>query len=512
MASEDKIITQKHSRLWLQDGSARPGNPARLAGVNGDFVALDSLSTPVSGGITRIRVHDPRIPGRYITVGTTIDPADFPSGSLMIRQKHGGLSRLLGDDPCDFDLYVLTGKCRDLSDFQAGWSDKVTIIAGCEKTNADRGSLVSFETDDVVEPTVDFTATGGVYDAGSLSFGEGGSTIVTQEMIDVCYGDTFTCGDCGPANNGAQWIYALSTTGVAAAGVVYSTDAGRTWTALAITGMGAAEVPTAIRKIGQNLVVFSKLGGGATLSSHYISPINPKTGVPSSTWTEVSTGYVATFTLNDVLVIGTTVYIAASGGYIYTSTDIAAGVTVLSAANATTVNLTRIHGTYDGTIVAVGASGTVLKSTNAGVTFAVTTTLPVVATLSAVHVLDQDRYWVGAVTDVYATLNGGETWALRSFPGSGAGQVTDIRFATNNVGYITHTTAAPVGRVIATLDGGDTWNATVSRIVNMPTNLRLNRLAIPDASLLMTRANNVAVAGLSAGTDGLILLAATNMN
>lgn len=511
MATEDRIITQKHSRLWLQYGAARPTNAAALSGVNGNFLALDDIAAPVSGGITRIQGHDPRFVGRYITQGTTIDPPGFDTTSLMVREKHGGLARLLMREPCDFNLYVLTGKCRDLSDFAAGWTDKVTILSGCEKTNIGRGSPVSFDEDNPVEDTIDVTITGGAYDVGALSFGEGGSVTVTQEMLDITYGNSFTCGDCGPANDGAQWIYGLSTTGVAAAGVVYSTDGGRTWTALAISGMGAAEVPTAIRAIGQNLVVFSKLGGGATLSSHFISPINPKTGVPSSTWTEVTTGYVATFTLNDVFVVGTTVYIAASGGYIYTSDDIASGVTVLSAANATTVNLTRIHGTMSGTLVLVGASGTVLKSLNRGVTFAVTTTLPVVATLSAIHVFDEDRYWVGAVTDVYYTLNGGETWTLKAFPGSGAGQVTDIRFATDEVGYISHTTAAPIGRVIATIDGGNTWNTTVSRILNMPTNLRLNRMAIPEAALLTTRANSLATAGLLTGTDGVILLAATNI-
>ena len=512
MASKDQIRTQGHNRLWLQVGEASPVNPTVLSSVGTQHLGLSGLSNPLRGSIDRIRILDPRNAKQYKTVGTSEGPAAFATATLLIREVHAAVVKLLSEQ-CAFNLYIASGKCTNLSNWSSGWSDYVRILSGCETMNVNNGDQVPFDSDDVIEDSLELTITGGVYDVGGLVFGEQAATTVSVEMLDITYGDSAQCGDCGPANDGTKFIYGLSTTGVSPAGVVYSVDGGATWTALAITGIGAAEVPTAIRVVGQYLVVFSKLGGGATLSSHYITPLNPKTGVPSSTWTEVTTGYVATFTANDVVVVSPSeIYIAASGGYVYGSSDIASGVTVLTAGDATVEDLKRIHGTDDGVIVAAGNNGVVLKSLTRGATWATTVTFPVVATLTGVNVLSADRYWAtSSAGNAYYTLDGGETWALKAFAGSGAGSIADIRFATNEVGYIAHTTAAPIGRVLATIDGGNTWNNTASRIVNMPTNLRINRLAVPLAANLTVLANNVAGAGLDAGTDGLILLGKANM-
>ena len=67
-------------------------------------------------------------------------------------------------------------------------------------------------------------------------------------------------------------------------------------------------------------------------------------------------------------------------------TDITSGVSVLNAGGATAQNLARIAGVSDA-IVAVGAAGTVIRSTNRGATFAVTTTAPTTSGLQALGTL-----------------------------------------------------------------------------------------------------------------------------
>jgi len=107
---------------------------------------------------------------------------------------------------------------------------------------------------------------------------------------------------------------------------------------------------------------------------------------------------------------------------------------------------------------------------------------------------------------VYYTLNGGESWTSQAFSGSGAGQVNDIVFATNEVGYISHSTAVPAARIFSTWDGGSDWTNAKPRILNLPTFDHAYRLAVPkwDAGIA---ANNIAVAGLAGnGTYGILLL------
>ena len=512
MTIADQIIKHSHSRVFTQDGGARPNIPARLSGVDNQYLVIGGLTMPVRGSVDRIRVHDPLGTG-YKTVGASESAADFPTFSMMVREKHGSLPKILTGQDCPFNVYINTGKCTNLSDFAGGWSDYVMVLSQCVISNVDGGDRQSWDADDPVEDSADCTAEGGIYLVGALSFADSGGALTDVEILDVTYADKQTCGNCGPANDGTEWRYALGATGTNPAGVFYSTDGGNTWVALPITGIGASEQPTAIRVINGYLVVFSKIGGGATLSSYYISAINQKTGVPSSTWSEITTGFVATKTINDVYVANSReVYMVADGGYVYTTDNIASGVTVLNAGSATIQNLARVRGDMDGNIVAVGASGTVIKSVNRGSTWAVTAAAPVVASLTAVAVLDADRYWAGsAAGNVYYTLDGGASWTAKGFPNSGAGAVGDLVFATDEVGYILHTVGG-VGYVVSTWDGGGNWTASANRILNTVAAVaRVNRLAYPRVSNLTTRANNIMVGALMATPDGAVLVGAPNI-
>lgn len=494
----DEIITQKHKRLFVQWGGAEPDNPTAYYGQDAQYMSVEGVTVPESGGIDPIWVHDPTRIGKYRLIGRTISAPDLANATLLIREKHGSLPRQLLTESCPFNVYEPTGKCKDLSDFLRGWSDYVLIYSSALVTDKDLGARTSWDADDAIEDSLGITLAE-VYPVGQLGFGEEAATTVFRAVVDIVYGRANSCYCDDPS----QFVYAITGSSSGSPGlpseVVYTVDGGGSWATAPIAGIGAAEDAIAIDVVGNYLVVIG-------LDAIYYAEINIDTGVPG-VFTKVSTGFVAAGSPTDLYVASPReVWFCGDLGYIYKSTDITAGVSVISAGDATTENLNRIHGTEE-TIVAVGDNGAVIKSTNRGVTWTTTTTSPIAATLQALWVLSDKRFWVGSSTGyVYYSLDGGETWVSKAFSGSGAGAVQDIVFATNDVGYISHSTATPAARIFATWDGGYSWTNQAPRILNMPTYDHAYRVAVPiyDAGIA---ANNVAVAGLAGnGTDGIILL------
>lgn len=516
-ATQEEIVTQQHKRNYIQFGGPRPGNNVQYAGQNTQYLVIEGVTKPILGGITPIRVHDPYRQGAYRNVGRSRTAPDFPSATLRLMESHGALPFQLGDLTCPFNLYEATGRCTDLSDFLRGWDDYVLIYSAVEVTEASLGDRSSFEDDAAIEDELSVTI-GEIYPIGKLGFGEQAGPNVDREVVDVVYGSKIQCGDCGPADPGTKWIYGVTkSSGSGSPGlpaeVVYTVDGGSIWRETNIDNIGASEDPVAVDIVGRYLVVLTRTAGGATTGGYYYAAINTYTGVPGA-FTKVTTGFVANKQPNDLYVGGPgDVYFAADGGYIYKSTDITAGVSVLNS-SATTSNLLRIDG-VDYTIVAVGDASTVVRSTNRGSTWATTADNPsdISLTIQAVEVIDENRYWVGTTSSgrLFYTLDGGETWTLKDFSGSGAGGIHDIVFATDAVGYFVHSTNDPTARLFATWNGGQDWiistDVTQKRMLNWPTFDRGNRIAVPNAGPAVS-SNNLVIGGLAGnGTDGIILQA-----
>lgn len=514
-----EIIQQGHKRFYVQDGGPRPSNPVRYGGMDAQYLIITGVTKP-SGDIDPIRVPHPTKIGTFRNVGESRSPADLPTATVTMLEKHGAVPRAFRDTRCPINFYEATGPCKDLSDFANGWSDYVKVYSLGRVTSVDGGDRGDWENDDQIENAADVTFAD-IYDIGSISFGAQAANEVSREVVDVVYGGGQDCGVCGPANDGASWIYfACKSSGSGSPGlpgeVVYTVDGGATWSEAAITGIGASENPVAIDIVGDRLVVLTGTAGGASTSGYYWATINPNTGAVGS-FSKVVSGFVASAQANDLLVLSSReILFVGNGGYIYKSTDITSGVSVVSAASATTENLSRIAGADD-TLYAVGANSVVLISRDRGRTWAAAAgTVPTTtATIQAVAVLDDYRAWVGTSSGrLFATIDGGETWREKVIANVLAGTgVQDIVFATDECGYVAYASSGPTGNLLATWNGGADWATSSSgpRLQNLPVSDRINRVAFPTGADAFAAANYLALAALGGdGTDGLIVIGAAD--
>ena len=505
-----QVITQQQKRVFIQLGGPRPNNATKYGGQDAQYMQITAAKIPELGGIDPIWAPDPRRAGQYKIIGRTVKPPDLPTADLTLYERRGVIPFQLAKIGCQFSFYEVSGQCNDLSNFLSGWTDYVMIYSNALVMDKDLGSRTAFADDKAVEDKLSLKLAD-IYPVGALGFGETAAAQVNREVTDIVYGSTGQCGDCGPADDGTQRIYAVTkSSGAGSPGLPgqleYSLDGGITWTPNDITGIGSASDPTALDLVGSNLVVVVPAD-----TAYYYTPLDTL-GRPT-TWTKVTSGFVAGAAPQDLFVLTSReVFFAGGSGYLYKATDVTAGVTVLNAGAATTSNLQRIHG-QDETLVATGANSTVVVSFNRGQTWARTSADPsaVATNVQAVAVLDANRYWVGlGLGRVMYTLNGGLTWNEKAFSGAGAGQVYDIVFPTDDVGYFAFATNTPSARLYATINGGADWTNTAPRVLNLPTHNRTNRIATPRGSSdPATAANNVALGGLSGGgTDGVIYIGA----
>lgn len=510
----DLIVTQQGKRYYHQNGGGSPLITPSYGGVSAQFMSIESVTNPITGGRTRINAQDPRKAGRYLAVGSTSAPPEFPTATVKFMQNKGVLPRSLYDlGSCKTTFYELTGECGDPSDFVNGWNDYVKVLSNGEATSVTEGGG-AFDADAGVMDDIAYTFDSS-YTVGKLGFGEKAAVEIYSEVIDITYQANENCAGCGPNDDGTQRIYAVTNNTSASAGeapsIVYSVNGGGSWVTLAITGATSTDVPKAIETVGSRLVVL--FDDGAT-GGYFVTSINRITGVPVATWSKVTTGFVSGNAPNDIYAASQAqIFFAADGGYIYESSQILAGVTVTSNASATSENLVRIDGSGE-TLVAVGENATVLYSVNEGRTFATVENAPGAANIVSVSVTD-DFSWVAVDTDgvvYFSDSQGQAAWLTVGLP-TASGAITgghDVLFINQEVGYLSLSTGS-AGIIYSTWNGGASWavssDAGTPRLVGFPVLDRVNRLAAPDLINQSKAANNLACAGLAGnGTDGIIVL------
>jgi hypothetical protein len=501
--SGNELVTSKNIRAFFQPGGAGPDNRKLYAGQDMAYVRISGVENPQADGIDGYFMPEPTRVGDYRAVATMIKPPSLPKANLILNDKHNAIPRQYIGNNCIFNLYEVVGNCRDLSDFNAGWTDGVLIYPSGRITTKNYGDRTNKE-DKEIETTLGVVFGRKIYPVGSLVFGSPAATLTATPITDIVFAGGTQCADCGVDNDGTKWLYAVATGGAAAKPLVwYSSDGGKTVTSAAIAAAANAEAIAAIGVMGTRLVAVSKVGG-TTTSAIYWADLNILTGAPG-TFTKVTTGFVAAGQVNDMLILSSSeAWFVADGGYIYSTNDVTGGVTVNNAGGTVSSNLLRIDGNAD-VLVACGATGGIIKSNNRGGSWASLTTAPSGNSLQALSVISAFTFFVGDGSGgFFYTKNAGETWTTRTLEAFTA--VNDILFVTPEVGYLAGIITGPTAHVWFTIDGGNTWTRTGSRIAgNYPTHNQASRLAAPTGADVGLAANVLAIGGLSAvSADGKI--------
>ena len=513
--SSDQVITQKHHRTFIQQGGAGPENSLQYAGQTGTYFVVGDIDNPVSGGVSKINFYnESQYGGGYKTIGITEEAADFPSVSLTLMDPHGRIPWFHQDNLCPFTVYDLSGTCKDPSNFLRGWSNYMRVLSGLKPTDRSTTAPTSQDSDEVVTTELSCTITGGVYTLGSISFGEQAGTEVGSTVVGAVYGTQIQCAGCGKANDGTKWIYTVAKYETPSATtpteVIYTTDGGATWSQVTV-GTGA-ETPVAITIVGTYLVV-------VCTTSFFYSDINTLTGVPG-TFTEVVQSAWSTHNAKGITVLSQReVFVCGEDGYIYKSSNIPSGFVTHNAGAATTADLHSISNDGGDVLVAVGVTGTVIRSSNRGETFSSTTTEPdgAVTNLS-VGVKDKYQYWVGTNDGkLWYTLDGGETWTESAFSGEkGSGTIDSIVWVTDEVMHFAHANGSSVARIYTTSNGGVSFDNNVGaspRLVGFPVCDKILQIAVPYTNDRTIAANNICAVGIAAdGTDGIIVLGKPNIS
>lgn len=506
-------LSQGMRRIFAQYGGSLPANVLKYHGKDGQYMAFTGAARPIRGGYEPMQLPDPDNAKKWVNVGAASSPAGLPTGTLEIRERRGAIPFTFGALDCPTTIYIPAGDCKTLSDFDFGWTDYLEIHGDGRALDVDSGDRAVFDADEMLGQSVNYVFDR-AYAVGSLNLADAGAAAVVAPLSDATFANQLACPECGLANDGTRFRYALQAGAVASKpAVIYSPDYGATWTSVTIDTAVNAEVPTTIRVVGKYLLVSSPTAGGATTGGYYYVEINQDTGVPGSAWTKVVSGFVATFEPRDMFVLTQNeIFFVGDGGAIFKLSGLGEAVVQLSSPLAT--DLLRIHGRGE-TIVAVGASGKTIVSYNRGVNFSVTAVDADSASLTGIQVLGAKYFWVvTADGQKYYTMNGGATWIEKVMPSTAPASFSDIVFATQEVGY-SLATVTDVNRLFYTNNGGVTWQRAANnspRILNQPAFLLGSRIAVPRLSDNLLSANTILIAGTATGgTDGALYQANANI-
>jgi photosystem II stability/assembly factor-like uncharacterized protein len=274
-----------------------------------------------------------------------------------------------------------------------------------------------------------------------------------------------------------------SAVGPATGDVLATTDAGATWAALAVDPFGAgfhvmSVVSFMIGAATRRILAAREGTGGAVQGQVAFSDDN------GATWTTVSIGGAA---VGHGTVRGQGLYALDSrhiwlvgvDGYIYFSDDGGATWATQEAGVLAATDYETVHFADENFGVAGNAADVIVITSDGGSTWELATATGSGADITAVHRIDANKIWIGTDDgELWYTNDGGTTWTQRTgWVGDGVGEIRDIEFANQLVGYMTRYTAGPVGHILRTIDGGYTWD-----VLSTPANLGLNDFMLADES------------------------------
>lgn len=454
MPVTEDVVVRGDVRVFFLEGDGDPECKVTYEGFS-----IITRPAAAFGDITNVYAPDPIQRRRYRVIAKTSGAETPPEMPLQQMYTHS-LSKWLrlGKMKCDHGLQAHMGQCSIPTDYDGGYTKILAIEKARIRSWGLDGNLGSMNPNDegTVNEDVPFAGEA-IYEIKKFdAFSQLGAATITRPLTGGVIADAVSCGgDCGFGSDGCSIVAVVSTNSGAAIPSLYATpDGGSTLVTRPVSTLLTTENTDGIGFDGQNIIVLSSASDGV----HY-APVQDILD-SAETWSKVGTtqGFVATKGPVGIYVAGPRdIFLAGLGGYIYKSANIASSVTVVESGNATTEDLSSIAGIDDAHIVAVGANNTVLVSVD-GETFSAVTGPIATIDLLKVWVVSRTKWFVAAANGkLYYTKNGGNSWKTSGFAGDTGGQVNDVVMVTAQVGFLAHQTAANVGRIFKTINGGATW-------------------------------------------------------
>ena len=484
-------MTQLNSAVFVQPGDAGPNNPVLKAGIDGQYVMIESGSRQLDT-IDPIFIADPQNFKKYKIFATQVSPPDgFDELSTTWRRLlDGRLPRHLMGENCNSSFYLNRGKCSDPTNPNA-LEYYVEVFPGARPSGTVESGGNAFDSDEAVEDTITYSLQRPSFLVGSLNFK---LTATTRPISHVTYGYPSDQCQC-VGDRATEWQYAIeSGLAPAAPQLRYSTDNGSTWATMAITGIAATEVVKGLEWVNGNLVVVTNTAGSATLGGYYYSVVNAA-GVPSTTWNKVTAGFVANALPEDTVVVnGKTLYIGAQDGYVFVVENPGQAASVSLQGSITTSDVRFMAVSPDSNTVGfINALGDIYLNKTGSNIWSALQVQPALTNVGPIAIVDDKHIFAGSFTtanQLFYTANGGvDTWQSISLPVADF-SIRDIKIVNDNVIHLSVTdTGDLIAYLVTTWNGGATWVSTENRIVNFPSTSTSAKKAIPLVGSDTVRAN-----------------------
>jgi photosystem II stability/assembly factor-like uncharacterized protein len=399
---------------------------------------------------------------------------------------------------CPFWLHYTQSKCGSKGVF-GNW-ERVYSIYVETITDDTLSNLVQREGGDASMRAIAVEAMPGRVDSRVMTVSRKTTTEV-QNARDIWACPSQCIGECGEEIGVCQHMQvACDAVAVGTANLLLTTDRGATWAAVAVDPFAADEniIVGACFPVDRDTtrwLVARDADAADNLEVAYSDDLG-------ATWTMADVG-----TTNNEAVTGPQslfvidaehMWICTDDGNVFFCSD--GGVTWVdqSALTASGANpLNAIHFLDDSVGICVGDADTVILTVDGGTNWTAGTATGGGNGLTTVQLYPLGRGQQAIVGDdggdFYITWDNTATWTTGVYAGSGVGAVNCIALSTDVTGLMVADSAAPVGTVYHTADGGRSWQALVT-----PTNVGLT-------SVMMCNETRGFATGLATGALAVIL-------
>lgn len=500
----------------MADDSLSSRDGALFVQINGPntkpvFVGCHTVDdiTESLGDVELVRCFDPSGRG-WLTTGQTISPPDpvtttitglmFRTASAIERMKCPAVihaAQICGD-----------GVRKDIFTNY----DRIAQLNVARQTERTWSNLVQRE-DAASERAVAISANPPVYEVYRLRTAPARqSTTHDQPLNDIAIcGQEQCAGKCGVSvvelcQNLVVAGDTIPSSPTFSAEVLYTTDSGSNWTETATDPFASSEDVSGIECFqldrDTNRIIVAR---GTT------DPSNPAEIAYSddngTTWVNVDVGSVngqfAPHSGSLFALDRNNIWLGTDDGYVYKSEDAGQTWAAQESGVITTSEINGIAFVDENEGMFVGNSNIIARTDDGGDTWSAVTAPSAQAGINiwSVEPSSDDRWWIGYETtgELWYTEDDGDNWSQRTFDFSTTPvSIPSIDFVSELHGFMVTNTAAPVGTIYQTVDGGYTWQALTT-----PTNLGLNSIVGCDP--------NLAYAVGEIGADGTAMIIKVNV-